>query len=207
MRTTNTRDALRKWPMSAQYSSVFSEPSDESPYFAAEEDENDSTIMDINFTEQDIIDAIDELKNNSASGPDGLTSMFLKKCKLSLARPLFHLWRKCLDQGITPDKLKEAHIIPIHKGGHQGIPANYRPVALTSHIIKVFEKVVRKYIVEFLEENNKMNNGQHGFRFGRSCVSELLVHYDRIVDILESSFNVDTIYLDFVKVRWIVELS
>ena len=66
------------------------------------------------------------------------------------------LWRKCLDQGITPDKLKEAHIIPIHKGGHQGIPANYRPVALTSHIIKVFEKVVRKYIVEFLEENNKM---------------------------------------------------
>ena len=44
-----------------------------------------------------------------------------------------------------------------------------------------------------------MNNGQHGFRFGRSCVSELLVHYDRIVDILESGFNVDTIYLDFAK--------
>ena len=66
--------------LSAQYSSVFSKPSDDSPYFAVEEDEKDSTIMDIDFTEQDIIDAIDELKNNSASGPDGLTSIFLKMC-------------------------------------------------------------------------------------------------------------------------------
>ena len=150
---------------------------------------NVPTITDIEFTEQDIIDAIDELKNNSASGPDGLAAIFLKKCKNSLAKPLFHMWRKCLDLGITPQKLKEAHIIPIHKGGHQGLPANYRPVALTSHVIKLFEKVVRKFIVKFLEENDKLNDSQHGFRIGRSCVSELLVHYDRIVEILES--NVD----------------
>ena len=35
--------------------------------------------------------AIDELKNNSASGPDGLAAIFLKKCKNALATPLFHL--------------------------------------------------------------------------------------------------------------------
>ena len=184
--------------LSNQYSSVFSKPID-SPYFTLEEKEDVPTITDIEFTEQDIIDAIDELKNNSASGPDGLAAIFLKKCKNSLAKPLFHMWRKCLDLGITPQKLKEAHIIPIHKGGHQGLPANYRPVALTSHVIKLFEKVVRKFIVKFLEENDKLNDSQHGFRIGRSCVSELLVHYDRIVEILESGSNVDTIYLDFAK--------
>ena len=185
--------------LSTQYSSVFSKPSDASPYYTIEENENDPTITDIEFTEQDIIDAIDELKNTSASGPDGLAAIFLKKCKDSLARPLFYLWRRCLDQGITPAKLKEGHIIPIHKGGHQGIPANYRPVALTSHLIKIFEKVVRKYIVQYLEDNNKLNDGQHGFRLGRSCVSELLIHYDRIVEILERGSNVDSIYLDFAK--------
>ena len=184
--------------LSAQYSSVFSKPS-ESIYYSMNENENEISIENIDFTEQDIIDAIDELKNNSSSGPDGLAAIFLKKCKNSLARPLFHLWRKCLDQGITPDTLKEAHIIPIHKGGHQGLAANYRPVALTSHVVKIFEKVVRNYIVQFLEENNKFNDGQHGFRSGRSCVSELLIHYDRIVDILESGSNVDAIYLDFAK--------
>ena len=184
--------------LSSQYSAVFSKRSD-SPYYAMVENQDDVTITDIDFSEQDIIDAIDELKNTSASGPDGLAAIFLKKCKESLAKPLFYLWRKCLDQGITPDKLKEAHIIPIHKGGHQGLPANYRPVALTSHVIKIFEKVVRNHIVQFLDDNNKFNDSQHGFRIGRSCVSELLIHYDRIVDILQAGSNADTIYLDFAK--------
>ena len=53
--------------------------------------------------------------------------------------------------------------------------------------------------MQFLEDNNKFNDGQHGFRIGRSCISELLIHYDRIVDILESGSNVDAIYLDFAK--------
>ncbi len=184
--------------LSSQYSSVFSEPI-ESPYHAEEEDPNIESLTDIDFSEQDIIDAIDELKNNSASGPDGLVAIFLKKCKNSLSKPLFQLWRKCLDQGITPCKLKEAHIIPIYKGGHQGLAANYRPVALTSHLIKIFEKVVRNYIVKFLEENNLYNISQHGFRNGRSCLSQLLSHYDKILEILASGSNVDTVYLDFAK--------
>ena len=184
--------------LSTQYSSVFSEPKD-SPYYTVEEDMSAISLTDIDFSEQDIIDAIDELKNTSASGPDGIAAIFLKKCKESLAKPLFGLWRKCLDQQVTPTKLKEAHIIPIHKGGHQGLPANYRPIALTSHLVKIFEKVVRNYIVNFIEENDLFNDSQHGFRTGRSCLSQLLTHYDRIVEILESGSNVDTIYLDFAK--------
>ena len=184
--------------LSTQYSSVFSQPKD-NPYSTMNEDLDAIEINDVSFTEQDIIDAIDQLKNSSASGPDGLSTIFLKKCKTVIAKPLYCLWRKCLDQGITPCILKEAHIIPIHKGGHQGLAANYRPVALTSHLIKIFEKVIRKYIVQFMEENEKFNFSQHGFRSGRSCVSQLLINYDKIMDILESGANVDAIYLDFAK--------
>ena len=128
--------------LSKQYSSVFSQPRT----VRRDENENGSTIptiTDITFTEEDIKDAIDELRNNSASGPDGIAAIFLKKCKHSLAKPLYSLWRGCLDQGITPSKMKVAHIIPVHKGGHQGVPSNYRPIALTSQLIKVFEKVIR----------------------------------------------------------------
>ena len=184
--------------LSSQYSSVFSKPTD-SPYYAEVEDPNIESLTDTDFSEKDIIDAIDELKNNSASGPDGLVAIFLKKCKNALSKPLFHLWRKCLDQGVAPQNLKEAHIIPIYKGGHQGLAANYRPIALTSHLIKIFEKVLRNYIVKFLEENNKFNITQHGFRAGHSCLSQLLNHYDKILDILQSGSNVDVIYLDFAK--------
>ena len=183
--------------LSKQYSSVFSTPSNHEPGDAEKDDI--PTISDIVFTEEDIIAAIEELKNNSSAGPDGLAAILLKKCKLSLAKPLFSLWRDCLDRGITPAQLKNAHIIPIHKGGNQGVAANYRPIALTSHLIKVFEKVVRNYLVVFLDENDLFNKTQHGFRIGRSCLSQLLDHHDKIISLLERGLNVDSIYLDFSK--------
>ena len=100
-------------------------------------------------------------------------------------------------RGILP--LKEAHIIPVHKGGSQGTPSNYRPIALTSHLIKVFEKVVRNNLVQFLEKNNLLNKSQHGFRNGRSCLSQLLDYHDKIISLMEAGFNVDSVYLDFSK--------
>ena len=80
-----------------------------------------------------------------------------------------------------------------------GEPANYRPVALTSHIIKLFEKIVRKYIVAYMEENDLFNPTQHGFRAGRSCLSQLIAHFDYISQQLEKGHNVDVVYLDFAK--------
>ena len=94
---------------------------------------------------------------------------------------------------------KDIHVIPIYKGSDQGEAQNYRPVSLTSHIMKAFEKIVRKNIVTFLEENNLYNASQHGFRQGRSCLSQLLEHFDTILSFLERGVNIDTIYLDFSK--------
>ena len=183
--------------LSEQYASVFSVPSGKNR--PGEIDNSIPILDDIAFTEKDIINAIDELRDNSASGPEGLAAILLKKCKESLAKPLYSLWRDCLDHGITPSKLKEAHVIPVHKGGSQSIPSNYRPIALTSHLIKIFEKVVRNNLVQFLEENNLFNKNQHGFRLGRSCLSQLLDYHDKIISSLEAGFNVDSVYLDFSK--------
>ena len=44
-----------------------------------------------------------------------------------------------------------------------------------------------------------MNPKQHGFRSGRSSLSQLLEHHNKILEELEKSDNVDVIYLDFVK--------
>ena len=50
-----------------------------------------------------------------------------------------------------------------------------------------------------MDANEKFNLSQHGFRAGRSCISQLLSNYDKILDHLGSGTNVDTIYLDFAK--------
>ena len=95
--------------------------------------------------------------------------------------------------------MKIADVVPIFKNGNRGVPSNYRPVALTSHLIKVFEKVLRKYIVAYMEENQLFNSGQYGFRLGRSCLNQLIAHFDHITRLLESGQNVDVAYLDFAK--------
>ena len=125
--------------------------------------------------------------------------ILLKKCRNALAPPLAKIWRKSMLNGEIPDICKSATIIPIHKGKSRAVPKNYRPVALTSHLIKIFEKVVRKQIVDFMQANDLFNYSQHGFRGGRSCLSQLLCHFDRITSELENGKGVDVVYLDFAK--------
>ena len=65
--------------------------------------------------------------------------------------------------------------------------------------IKIFERVLRSKITEYLETHDLYNAGQHGFIAGRSCLSQLLDHYDNIVQAMEANQNMDVIYTDFAK--------
>ena len=95
--------------------------------------------------------------------------------------------------------MKKARITPIYKKGLRSDPSNYRPVALTSHITKIMEKIIVKNMTSYLETNRLMNPGQHGFRAGRSCLSQLIEHHENIMASLEKGCNVDVVYLDFEK--------
>ena len=164
-----------------QFKFVFSKPLDDYSHIADSTPICENLINDIEFNIQDIIDEIDTIPPNSAAGPDGIPAIFIKQCKKSIALPLQILWRNCLDKGYTPTILKTNFITPIFKDGDQGSALNYRPVALTSHLTKIFEKIVRKQLVNFLDENKLFNDSQHGFRNGRSCLSQFLEHTERIL--------------------------
>ena len=187
--------------LSAQYSSVFSTPKDSpiNPHHLFDTVDDTSKLLDLTFTEDDIIKAIDGISENAAPGPEGFPAILLKKCRQELASPLYQIWRQCLDEGITPTTLKKSKIVPIHKGDSTALPKNYRPVALTSHLIKLFEKIIRQHIVNYLDQHNLFNSSQHGFRAGRSCLSQLIAHYDKVLSLLDQGQNVDVIYLDFAK--------
>ena len=191
--------------LSAQYTSVFSTPREtiQEPWDYFPEDDSapgtNSSIKDIPFTRKDIEEAMNEIPLTAAAGPDRFPAILLKMCRQPLSEPLFIMWRKSLDTGTVPQELKTANIIPIHKGNTKTLPKNYRPIALTSHLIKIFEKVVRKYVVAYMEDHKLFNPAQHGFRIGRSCLSQLLNHYEGILHLLENGHDVDVVYLDFAK--------
>ena len=94
---------------------------------------------------------------------------------------------------------KEQTIPPIHKKDSKAIAEHYRPVSLTSHVMKVFERIIRKHLVKYLEENNLLCRNQHGFRSGKSCLSQLLSHIDSILTNGLEGLDTDVIYLDFAK--------
>ena len=157
------------------------------------------TISDIDFGDEDIISAIDEISMYSATGPDKFPASILKHCKNELAGPLTHLWRMSLDHNSIPSEHLQQVITPIFKKGNRSLPENYRPVSLTSHIIKVFERVLRNKIVDHIETNNLLVDQQHGFRKNRNCLTQLLSHVEAIISALENDANADVIYLDFSK--------
>ena len=70
---------------------------------------------------------------------------------------------------------------------------------LTSHVVKIFERIMTDQLIEYITDINAWNDNQHGFRTGRSCLSQLLEHHQKIIDGLENENMVDIIYLDFCK--------
>lgn len=93
--------------------------------------------------------------------------------------------------GIIPSPLKEGNIIPIYKDGNISQAKNYRTMTLTSHIIKICERILRKK-VQYLEQE-KIKPGQHRFRKARSCLSQILNHCEYILrDLSENKVNTVT---------------
>jgi len=185
-----------------QFRSVFSNP-EETDLSAA--DFTPPTISkrfsesDLTFSEEDVVSAIDEIKPDAAPGPDGIPTILLKSCKHALARPIHILWTISFDAGKVPASYKNSLVCPLHKKGSQATASNYRPVSLTSHIIKIFERFIRKRLVHHLESNNLLCSQQHGFRSGHSCLTQLLHHFDNILENFLDGNDTDCIYLDYAK--------
>ena len=182
-----------------QYTKAFSDPAKASTDHLNQPNIDYSILEDITFTIDDVKKAIDDIPSSAAPGPDKLPALVLKQCKEQLALPIYNIWRKSLDTGDIPEILKNQGIVPIFKKGNKSCPANYRPVSLTSHLIKLFERILRAKLVAYIEENNILTNQQHGFRPHRSCLTQLLIHIDNILSIIEKDENADVIYLDFAK--------
>ena len=109
------------------------------------------------------------------------------------------IWKDSVDTGFIPPVYKKQFITPVHKKDSRALPENYRPISLTSHIIKIFERIIQNKLVNHLESNNLLCKNQHGFRKGRSCLTQLLSHIDNILLNSLEGADTDVIYVDYQK--------
>ena len=184
--------------LSAQYKSVFSKPRLSYNNIRLS-DKRAANMEDLILDKNMFLEAMNSMKPWSAPGPDGVPAFFYYKYANELAEPLLIIWKHSLDTGKMPEPRLLAYITPILKSTDRSVPANYRPVSLTNHMTKIFERVVRKHITHHLETNNFMNRSQHGFRQRHSTITQLLTYMDSVLNMMEEGNPVDAIYLDFSK--------
>ncbi len=77
-----------------------------------------------------------------AAGPDGITGRVLRSCSDQLAGLFTSLFNESLATSVVPTCLKKSIIIPVPKNNKPACLNDYNPVALTSIVMKVFERLV-----------------------------------------------------------------
>ena len=68
----------------------------------------------------------------------------MKLSKNIICTYLADIFNNCVQNGIFPDKLKLAKVIPIFKSGAKDIASNYGSTSILSHFAKIFEKLMHK---------------------------------------------------------------
>jgi len=85
-----------------------------------------------------------------AVGPDSIPGAVIKACADQLAGILTRLFKHSLTLATVPTCLKATFIVPIPKKPAIDSMSNYRPIALTSLIIKSLERSVSQHIRDCL---------------------------------------------------------
>jgi hypothetical protein len=94
----------------------------------------------------------------------------LKATSETICLPLSTLFRYSLQTCKFPSYWKLARVMPSFKKDVKSSPSNYRPISLLSWVGKVMERVVHKYIYNYIIEHSLLYSYQSGFLPGHSTV-------------------------------------
>jgi len=136
---------------------------------------------------------------NKSVGPDDIPDAILKMDGEAVIPYLARLLDITINNGTIPRDWNKAIVVPIHKGGDRSVVKNYISVSLTSVVCKQMEHVIVGYIRQVWEDRDWLYNGQHGFRPGYSCESQIIIVCQDISDSLDEATRLDAIIIDFSK--------
>ena len=159
---------------------------------------NESIFLDpTNDTE--IIELITDLVPKNSSGYDNLSNKLLKKLLPALVGPLTTIFNKSLVEGVFPEAMKKADVVPLHKAKHHEESNNYRPMSLLLTLSKLLEKIMYKRTYSFLESSGQIYKSQYGFRTARSCENAICELVSEIIKGKHDGMYTLAVFLDLSK--------
>ena len=137
--------------------------------------------------------------SNASPGHDDIPLEIFKAHFDLLSDTILLICNESLKQGIFPDQMKKARVIPIYKDGDKAHICNYRPISILNSMSKILEKIVALQLMSFLNTNNIISTCQNGFRIGFSTETAINSFLSDIYKAYENNEFTICILLDLKK--------
>ena len=160
---------------------------------------NQNSILLHETDKTEVSQIIKKLQNKYSAGLDGIPINIIKFASNFVSEPLSKIINCSLINGIFPQNLKEAKVIPIFKSGDSTALNNYRPISMLNSFSKVFEKVIFLRLTDFLNKHDFFYHKQFGFRQDYSTSSAIIKFHEFITDSIEKNEIPVSIMIDFSK--------
>ena len=150
------------------------------------------------ITENSVADAIQTFGKNKAAGPDGLPPcVFQHFGEISILR-LTILYKASYLLGYVPKLWRRAKVIFIPKPGKKDytLPRSFRPITLSSFMIKILERVILWHLNDNHLKTVPLSDNQHAFRGGRNTETALTNLVSQIEGSLDKKEYALGVFLD-----------
>ena len=116
------------------------------------------------ITPIEVFQCIHQLHSYKAIRADNIPVSYIKTASEVISAPLSDIYNRCVIEGVFPDELKLAKVIPVHRGGSTKQPNHYRPISILSPFSKIFETLILQRLDKYVSEFEVVNKNQIGFR-------------------------------------------
>ena len=103
---------------------------------------------DRSITREEVLLAIQRLKNGKALCQDGIIGELFKHAGLLAVDFFVKFFNVLFERGIYPDSWTESIIIPLFKKGNQNDPDNYRGISLCDISSKLYRSIINNRLQE-----------------------------------------------------------
>ena len=125
-------------------------------------------------------------KIGASHGPDTIPMEAIHVAQDVLAGPFATLFNLINQTGTIPSLFKISRVKMLFKKGEKSEMMNYRPLAMSSHLGKIWERVINSHLVDHLENAKLLSDRQYGFRRARGTTENLIRLHEYVIDRLEA---------------------
>ena len=158
-----------------------------------------SLIDCVDFSPELVYEHLCNIDPSKACGPDLLPGFLLKNCAEFIAAPLAYLFNLSMRTGMLPEDWTTANVVPVFKRNKRNLVCNYRPISLTSLVVKTMERIILSSLTDTLTKNGLLNSNQYGFRKGHSTLHLFLEAVNDWAETLDCRGSCHCLLLDFAK--------